>query len=271
MVHARNGKRMLQIAGIAVLVGMLPAASAAMISGNFCSVANVENPPAGYMEAQTWNDFTSAAGYGGVGSSNSVLYEDTTLSGVTVSWAGSAGISQNTNDNVNRPGDIDDGHDEMMTGYLQASKWGSGQYVPYIRLEVSDIDVEAFGGSYDVLLYFDGDGDVEGTSGHVSFVADDGVGTYPTYYGRDDGQQYALLNDGSDPVSVYSQITSTNSNNPTAGNYVRFSGLTGTDLEVTMAGMAGEQGVALNGFQIVPEPASLLLVGLGLVFLTRRN
>ena len=108
----------------AVILVATSSAQAETISGNFCSVANVANPPAGYVETMTWNDFTAVAGFGGYGSTSSVWYESGAAAGVTVSWGGSAGVSQNTNDNVMRPGDIDDGHDELMTGYLQASKYG---------------------------------------------------------------------------------------------------------------------------------------------------
>lgn len=266
-----RGGGLASLLAVAVCALVTGGASAEMISGNFCSVANVENPPAGVMEAMTWNDFTADAGFGGFDSTSTVFYESGMLSGATVSWGGSAGVSQNTNDNVNRPGDIDDGHDEMMTGYLQASKFGPAGYVPSVMLEVSDIDVAAFGGTYDLILYFDGDGDIEGDSGAVEFTVDDGVTPVQTVYGRDAGDQYALQNDGTDPLSVYEQIVSTDMANPTVGNYVLFTGLSGTSFVADMSGMVNEQGVALNGFQIVPEPASCLLTLGGLALLLRRR
>jgi hypothetical protein len=270
MVMNCPGGRMAGVLGAVAIALAASGASAEMISGNFCSVANVQNPPAGVIETMNWNDFTSVAGFGGVDSTSSVFYESGASAGVTVSWGGSGGVSQNTNDDVNRPGDLDDGHDELMTGYLQASKFGSGGYVPMLTLDVSNIDVAAFGGTYDVILYFDGDGDIEGTTGAVDFTIDDGVNPAQTVYGRDEGDDYALINDGSDPMSVYSEITSTDALNPTAGNYVMFTGLTGSDFSASLTGVANEVGVALNGFQIVPEPASLLLVAAGLLIGRRR-
>ncbi len=246
-------------------------AFAATISANFCSVANVENPPAGINEAMTWNDLTSAAGFGGVDSTSALTYENGDPAGVTVSWGGSSGVSQNTNDNVLRPDDIDDGHDEMMAGYLQASKFGTGNYVPTIQLEVLDIDVDAFGGSYDVILYFDGNGDVEGTAASVQFLIDDGVFAPPALHGQDAGDQYALLNDGADPLSIYNEITSTDPLNPSVGNYVVFSGLTGTGFVATLTGVANEHGVALNGFQIVPEPTAGVLALAGMLLFRRHR
>lgn len=259
------------VATLAVAVVSVNGALAAAISGNFCSVANVQNPPAGVVETSVWNNLTSTAGFGGFGSSSALLYEDNSAAGVTVSWAGSAGVSQNTNDSVDRSTDVDDGHDEMMTGYLQASKFGPAGYTPEITLEVTGIDLAAFGGAYDVILYFDGDGDIESTSGYASIEIDDGVTFQPTLYARDEGLQYALQNDGSDPLSVYSQITSTSSASPSVGNYAVFSGLTGTSFLATLTGIGSEHGVALNGFQIVPEPASWMLLGSGMLLAFRRR
>jgi len=246
-------------------------AVAEMISGNFCSVANVQNPPAGLFEALTWNDFTAPAGFGGFDSSSNVAYEGgAPATGVTVTWGGSSGVSQNTNDDVFRPAHIQDGHDEMMAGYLQASKFGEPGFTPLITLEVTGLDVAAFGGSYSVILYFDGDGDVEG-SGAVSFEISDGVIAAPAVYGRDGGSQYAVDNDGTDPLSLYTPITSSDALNPTTGNYVLFTGLTGEDFTATLTGNVNEHGVALNGFQIIPEPATLLLVCGGLLLFRRRS
>lgn len=253
---------MKQLATCVLAIIALPlAANAETVSANFCSVANVATPPAGVVEAMIWNDFTSAAGFGGIDSSSSVLDESGALTGLTVSWGGSAGISQNTNDEVMRPTDLDDGHDELMTGYLQASRFGTGDYVPTITLDVMGIDVASYGGSYDVLLYFDGDNDIEG-EGTATFSIDDGVNAY-TVYGRDAGDDYPVVNDGTMPLDVYAEIVSVDPNDPTIGNYVHFTGLTESSFSVALTGTLGTQGVALNGFQITPEPASLLLVALG--------
>lgn len=272
MVIGKRKRQLLGVFAAAVVACTANSALAGSISANFCSVANVQNPPAGLFERSVWNDLTAAAGFGGFDSSSSILYESGLLSGTTVTWGGSAGVSQNTNDDVDRPGDIDDGHDEMMSGYLQASKFGPVGYVPTLTLEVSNIDVSYFGGSYDVILYFDGNGDVEGPNGMTTFSASDGINSLPTYYGRDPGNQYALLNDGSNPLSWYTPITSTDSLNPTVGgNYVIFTGLTGSTFNATLSGIANQQGAALNGFQIVPEPTTLVLLCSGALLLIRRR
>ena len=70
----------------------------------------------------------------------------------------------------------------------------------------------------------------------------------PTLYGRDGGNEYALLNDGNAPLSVYTPITSTDSLNPTLGNYVVFSGLTGNGFAASITGMVGEQGAGAQRF-----------------------
>jgi hypothetical protein len=247
------------------------------------------NDPAGVQPAGSWNDLTSPAGYGANDSKANLLYSDGSVAvGTTATWAVSEGGSQNTNDEVYRPKppatlglDIDDGHDQMMAGYLQASK--NSATTPWITLTVTGIDVAAFGGSYSIVLYSDGDDDIASNAGAQQFTLYSSVADYllgdseASYYGRDKtGTNYSITNDGSNPTSVYQQIVSTNSLSPTEGNYVQFDGLTGTDFVVRIAGAPGVHGAALNGFQIVqtivPEPASFALLGIsGLALLRRRR
>lgn len=266
-------------------------ADAKMISGNYCSVAQIVDYPAGVYPAWRWNDLTSPAGYGPTGSKADPIYEDgSAAAGTTVLWSTSDGGSQNTNDNVFRPfppvtlgGDIDDGHDQMMSGYLQASKFSTSE--PVITLRVTGLDVAAFGGSYSVILYFDGDDDVASNASRAMFRVWDsqadfigGGSPLATYYGRDKagprvtpGAEYAIDNDGTTPLAVYTLINSTDEFNPTEGNYVRFDNLSGSEFFVRITGVAGQHGVALNGFQIVPEPASVAFLALGSLALLHRR
>lgn len=261
------------------------AASAAVISGNYCSVASIADFPAGFVPVGNWNDFTAVAGYGSNDSATNLIYSDgSPATGTGVRWDVSNGGSQNTNDQVFRPlppatlgQHIDDGHDQMMTGYLQASK--NSTTLPFIRLKGTGIDTDYFGGSYSVIVYFDGDGDAASDGALASMAVytsefDYLTGTLPlvTYYGRDPlDTNYAVTNDGTAPLSVYQRISSTNPAAPTAGNYIQFDGLTNSEFFVVLAGLPGQHGVAMNGFQIVPEPATLGFLALGSLGLLRRR
>jgi hypothetical protein len=256
-----------------------------VLSGNFCSTARILDYPAGLLPVANWNDLTSPAGYLANDSKSNPIYADGSVAaGTVITWAVSDGGSQNTNDEVYRPMPpdsiglhIDDGHDQMMAGYLQASK--NSSTAPWLTLKVTGLDLAAFGGSYSVILYFDGDDDVASLtsaaalsiySSQAAFEASQA--SLATYYGRDkDDVNYAVINDGSDPFSVYQQIVSTDPLNPTEGNYVQFDGLTGSELFVRFEGVPWEHGVALNGFQIIPEPATLAVLGLGSLALVLRR
>jgi hypothetical protein len=257
---------------------------ASVIGGNFCSVAPIMNDPAGLVPAGSWNDLTSVAGYGANDSKANAIYSDGSNSGATLTWAVSEGGSQNTNDEVYRPKppatlglDVDDGHDQMMAGYLQASK--NSAATPWISLKATGLNVADFGGSYSVILYSDGDDDIASMTGYETFSIYSSEAAYiggspalATYYGRDKSAvNYAVTSDGTNPLAVYQQVVSMNPASPTEGNYARFDGLTGSEFYVRIEGIAGQHGAALNGFQIVPEPATLAFLGLGGLAMLRRR
>lgn len=270
------------VACLAVSASMSVGASAAtVISGNFCSVAPVVDFPAGLIPVGNWNDLTGPAGFGPTGSKPNPIYSDgSTALGAVISWSTSDGGSQNTNDAVIRPmppatlgNHIDDGHDQLMTGYLQASKHSSSE--PVITLRMTGLDVSKFGGSYDVILYFDGDDDIESNTARVRFSVWSSLSAFQSFtaplatvYGRDPvNVNFPVTHTIPGFLGDYVQITSTDEFNPTAGNYVRFSGLTNSEFYVRMVGVAGQHGVALNGFQVVPEPGAAMALAGGVAML----
>lgn len=284
-----NKKLSWMVCGLTVLSGFVAAsADTLVLSGNYCSVAPIVNFPAGLVPVANWNDLTGPAGFGPNASKSNPIYSDGSVAtGTTISWTTSDGGSQNTNDYVVRPmspntlgNHIDDGHDQLMTGYLQASKYSSSN--PIISLQASNLNVSTLGGSYDLIVYFDGDDDVESNASRAQFRVWNSYADYTnslaplaTYYGRDKvGNNFAIGHTVVNSLADYSQITSTNEFSPTEGNYVKFSGLTSPNFYMQMVGVAGQHGVAMNGFQIVavPEPTSLaLLAAIGGGWLARRK
>lgn len=284
------------------ITGLLAVGSAqAAISGNFCSVAPIVDfgPGVGVVPLLNWNDLTEPAGYSAGGSvAGPMLISHTGASlapSVSLAWDVPNGGAQNTNDNITRPvapsslgNDIQDGHDQMMTGYLQASRKAPTFLTPYITFSGSGM-TQAFTGSYSVILYIDGDSDVQ--SGAVTPNANNqyavsiwtdatktvSLGT--TVYGRD-VTDFTSSHTVADSLADYTRVTSTINGSPTVGNYVQLDGLTSDSFYIEIVGVAagtnglsnnGGHGVALNGFQIVPEPASLSLMALGGLLLLRRR
>jgi hypothetical protein len=272
-------------------------APAAVISGNYCSVAQIQDFPAGVVPADNWNDYTGPAGFGAAATVTSaageILYDDGSpvAAGLALSWDVFPSGAQNTNDGVLRPtppatlgGDIDDGHDQLMTGYLQVSRLSSATPILYF----SGSGLDTVYAEYDLYFYLDGDDDVQPGSAvaqnnqysvTVWDTSAKGAVLASAVYGRDAGT-YALANDGSNPLAEYVQVVSNDPNAPTEGNYVQISGLTSSTFYVEIEGVAGGtagdlndggHGVALNGFQITPEPASMAMLGLGALALIRRR
>ena len=276
----------LQLSVCLLILSVPMAASAEIISGNYCSVAHIADygTGVGAVPAMYWNDFTQPGGFLPTDSAMDPFYSNgSSATGTMIAWTITAGGSQNTNDYIARPlppntlgGHIDDGHDQMMAGYLQASKHST--FDPVISLATSNLDLNMIGDTYSVIVYFDGDDDVESDTGSARFELWSSEQSYMnsdpslmTYYGRDPlAMNYSIENDGTDPQSVYKRIMSNDPQNPTEGNYVRFDNLRGAEFYIRMTGMAGEHGVAMNGFQIVPEPQALILLALGMFYYRRR-
>lgn len=280
---------------LAAVLVITAGAQAGVISGNFCSVANIADDPAGVVPAGNWNDYTGPAGFGAAATVTSgagqIEYADSSqvAAGLALSWNVSPAGSQNTNDNVTRPAvgtlgaDIDDGHDQMMAGYLQVSRLSNA--VPILQFTGSGLNI--VGDSYDLILYLDGDSDVQPDSSTANNQYKVGIWTDATkssalatmVFGRD-ASDYPLVNDGTSPLAQYVQVTSTIDGSPTEGNYVRFSGLSSDSFYVEIEGVLGGtnglsndggHGIALNGFQIIPEPMTLSLLGVGAFFLRRKK
>jgi hypothetical protein len=276
------------LVALSVVIGTASFASAGVIAGNFCSVAQIADFPAGVNETPWWNDLTGPAGFGansfdppnsidGTNSAFKYADESDIPDAVSVEWNAASG-AQNTNDKVDRSSEVPTGHDQLFAGYLQSSKAQSG---PLIEFEGSGLSA-AFGSDpIDIFLYSDGDGDVEGT-GKATFRIWESRSDYlagsaalQTVYGKDDGSDYpSSTHTAANALADYVEIDSTDSTSPTAGNYVVFSGLDLDTFYIRIDGEASLHGAALNGFEIVPEPVTMSVLavgGLGVLLKRRRR
>lgn len=271
-------KKVIGLLGLAVTLGVANAAY--VINGDFCSVTNIQNPPAGLNSGSAaWNDLTGNNGFNPADDTNVLNYTDGSSvdSGINIAWTSS---SQDTHD---RRGDVgytvDNGHEELFAGYLlsnQAVIPNVGTFPATITLSGTGILAalqakDAGVTSYDVYMYIDGDG-VNDNTGEYSATLTGGS----TVYGNDTNDFIALSGGG---LGNYVEATSILSGSPTTGaNYVKFTGITSDDFFVTLTGLNSDS-VALNGFEIVaiPEPGTLALAAImlgsfgGLHLLRRRK
>jgi hypothetical protein len=279
-------KAFLVVVCVSAVIAAASTASAGVIAGNFCSVAQINDFPAGVNETPWWNDLTDPAGFGANsfdppntvdGTDPDFKYADETdiPDAVSLEWNAANG-SQNTNDDIARPADVPTGHDQMFAGYLQSGKAQSG---PAVTFEGAGLSAAFGADAYDIYLYSDGDGDIEGAgkatfriwASEADYLAGDPA--LQTVYGQDDGSDYPTsAHTPANVLADYAPITSTDPSNPTAGNYVVFSGLQLDTFYVRIDGEASLHGAALNGFEIVPEPATMSLLAIGgLVGLLRKK
>ena len=107
--------------------------------------------------------------------------------------------------------------------------------------------------TYKVIAYVDGTFYADGSTAAVNLGS-------TTYYATT----------ATNTLGTWTKANSTDSLNPTVGNYVEFTGLTGASSQtITVTGLY----TGLSGFQVVavPEPTSLSLLGLGTIALMSRR
>lgn len=242
----------------------------AVIAGNWCNTANIYDGPAGLLDSQVWSNLTapappvgnnfyaidSASGLGGSEAARDkdvLVFSDGTPApaALTVSWHGA---DLDTNDEVTRPmwpntigADIDDGHDQLMTGHLKITDPdGTGPIPPGILTlglaGMSDVLAETGGVSYELYLYVDGD--EEATGKPADWVMTDGT---LTYYGRDDAT-FADVHTIPGSLDDFIQVTSTSGVHQ-SGNYVRWSGLTADTFSIALTTVNGTD-IGVAGFEI---------------------
>lgn len=256
-----------------MLASFAAADAALIINGNFCSVAQIQDAPAGInTRFGQWNDFTNASGQYAANDDSTVAGVSTTVvsfsNGTAVNLSGGfllewTGVAQDTHDQ--RVGDgsvVTTGDEQLFAGYLSAPAI-AGSAITLAGTGVKsafEFEVGSNIESYDVYLYIDGESD--GSFPEVSNWEAEltgGTGPTDTFFSGMDADDFILLTDGG--LGDFAQVTATSVGADQAGNYVKFSGITSDNFEVTLTGV--DHGIVLNGFEIVaiPEPSSSLVLG----------
>jgi len=222
-------------------------ARANMIGINFVGKGTVYSQPLAATESAGAPGFTQSNWNNAEGSSNSAGQslndENGQGTGTTLTWTYADKSYTSISDT---PGD-----GRMMRGYI--SQFSSS--APTVT--VSGLGTAFTSPGYDVLVYFDGENTTGTPSDWVTqYTLAVGGNMVATVFGKD----AAGVNFG----GTFAKASGSTAGSATAGNYVRFTGLTASGFTLTATPISGDG--PINAIQIIgaPEPASASLLALGL-------
>lgn len=226
------------------------------------------NLNAGFVPAMNFNNDV-AGNMGAVTNGNTVTYSDKTPSGVTFSY--NSYDAQNSGLDAN-PNYLSDGNQQLLNGFIESGPVAAG---PNGTNATANVTVSAVPfTTYDLYVY--------GYNGSLS-----GPGTMGTYTVTPGGSalgtsQTVELQDTFNPSSPFTMATAT-----TPGDYLLFTGLTGSSFTLTANRVTGDTSsttlIPIDGFQLVSTPAAvpeasttisfglLLALGLGAVAVRKKN
>lgn len=244
---------MKRIALMLVMAALAASSQAAIVSYNFDCYGTVGNPDGSYNGDMVAGVVPAVGWHNTWWTDPKTDLTDNTGAATTIdiSWSSfnMYGIQPSTH-----PGQDADGtyNKELLNGYLNAGAQN------WANIAQSSVTLSEIGySSYDIIVYFSSD--VAGRTGTVA----DGTTTY--YFNTVGAASIASGN------ALFMQaIDSTVNGYNTAANYAVFSGLSGASQTLTVdipnyGGIAGVQIVS------VPEPATLVLLGLGGLVLRKRS
>ena len=228
---------------------MAGSAAASTVSVDFHGVTQTttlaSTDIAGVVPADTWNAALGNTNVAGI------MVDSPTLTGVAnVGW-----MSSGSNNTV--PNSLATPDHQMMEGYIYGTAFAGAPPNP-ASVRVTGLNMAALGWtSYDLIVYSD-------TSLNGPTVLIDLFTPGLTSLGHTE------LVTGTYAPPTFSYVDSQTSS---AGNYVRFTGLTATNFSFQATPLSSINEAALNGFQLVgiPEPSTGLLTLLGMTALVLRR
>ena len=225
------------------------AAQAAVVSWNYNRYADAyadqATDVAGVVPASYWNDTWLD------GRATDLLDSTGAATTIDISWESFNSWSIE----AAHPGTDADGsyNKEILNGYLNSGPASWSPAITYSAVTLTEIQYD----TYDIIVYFSSD--AADREGDVT----DGTTTYSfnTLGADSTASASALLVQTTDVAGTYT----------TAANYAIFTGLTGDTQTLTVQMRDDDEWGGIAAIQIVPEPATVSLVGLGALALIRKR
>jgi|SRR5579864_7215843 len=209
---------------------------------------------AGVVAQTNWNNLTSVGSATSGMTTGPVFDNNAAPTPVTATWVYGANTWDNSKSSGVNP--LTTNGDQVLNN---GGIWGATGRAPAPAVTVSGIPYT----SYSVI--------VTSLTDHAGSIVKTTLGGTSFYANQTQNPQDPGYIDGTSPAFTYTQSTDTTGAGTPGGDYARFDGLTGPTFTVSEDVLPGSNSTAadfssiqiINTGSVIPEPASLALLGLG--------